>query len=100
MIIKNKQILTLKEVFAQNRSIDEVRKNIVSFSIFYRDLDYDLIAENRIDWFILIANLAGLCGGSFLGISLISIFELLEYCLIFVGIIFVGVFKKLKIRPT
>ena len=72
--------LLLRQAFPLNASVESIRKNIVSFNIFFGDLTYNLISDiPQINWFVLLTNLAGLCGGSFLGISLLSIIEFLEY---------------------
>ena len=76
----NPQLILLNQAFPQNAPIDLIRQNIVSFNIFYNDLTYNLISDvPQTNWFGLFTNMAGICGGSFLGISLLAIFEFLEY---------------------
>ena len=79
----NNEIALLNDNFPLNSSFDSIRQNIISFNIYFYDLNFNLIsASSQSSWFILFANLAGICGGSFLGMSLLAIFEFLELCLL------------------
>jgi hypothetical protein len=70
----------LKQAFRQDLSTSEIRQNIVTFNVFFKDLTYNLISDTSpTNWFGLFANLAGICGGSFLGMSFLAILEFLEY---------------------
>ena len=89
----------LNQVFAQNASVNSIRENIVTFNIFYNDLTYILISDvAQTNWFGLLTNLAGICGGSFLGISLLAIFEFLEYVLFSFLIIIKHLFSKIGFK--
>ena len=79
-ITLNPQISRLNQAFPQNLSTSEIRQNIVTFNVYFKDLTYNLISDTpQINWFSLFANLAGICGGSFLGMSFLAILEFLEY---------------------
>ena len=85
----NPQLVHLNKAFPQNASTDSIRKNIVTFNIFYNDLRYNLYSGvEQYNWFTLMANLAGTCGGSFLGISFLAILEFFEYILYSIFILF------------
>jgi hypothetical protein len=74
------QLLGLNQAFRQELSTSEIRQNIVTFNVYFEDLTYNLISGTpQINWFGLFANLAGICGGSFLGMSFLAILEFLEY---------------------
>ena len=76
----NAQIFNLNRAFQQNATTSSIRTNIVSFNIYFNELTYNLISDSpQINWFSLFANLAGICGGSFLGMSFLAILEFLEY---------------------
>ena len=76
----NAQIFNLNRAFQQNATTSSIRANIVSFNIYFNELTYNLISDSpQINWFSLFANLAGICGGSFLGMSFLAILEFLEY---------------------
>jgi hypothetical protein len=78
----NPQILTLSRVFGQNES-DKVSERVVSFNIFYDEINYNLISDvSEFTEWTLFANLAGICGGSFIGVSVMSFLEFLEFVLI------------------
>ena len=78
--ITNAQIFNLNRAFQQNATTSSIRANIVSFNIYFNELTYNLISDSpQINWFSLFANLAGICGGSFLGMSFLAILEFLEY---------------------
>jgi hypothetical protein len=92
------QIIKLNQSFAQDATIDQIRKNLVAFNIYYTDLRYNQInGVKQIDWFILVANIAGICGGSFLGISLISVVEFLELWVVAIGIIVIAFLRKMNV---
>ena len=79
----NSEIALLNDVFPQNSSLESIRQNIISLNIFYNDLNLNLVSSSpQSSWFILFANLAGICGGSFLGMSLLAIFEFCELILL------------------
>jgi hypothetical protein len=85
----NAQIFNLNRAFQQNATSSSIRANIVSFNIYFNELTYNLISDSpQINWFSLFANLAGICGGSFLGMSFLAILEFLEYFFYMFFIIF------------
>ena len=76
---RKNQLKLFNSSFPQNSSFDKIRQNLVSFNIFFYDLNYDFInGQPQQDWFSLLANMAGICGGSFLGMSLLAILEFFE----------------------
>ena len=93
----NPQILSLNQAFPQDASASSIRSNIVTFNIYFRELTYDLISDSpQINWFGLFANMAGICGGSFLGMSFLAILEFFEYFLYMFFIIFKYAFFMLN----
>ena len=77
------QSLLLSQAFPQNTGADAIRQNIVSFNVFFSDLTYNSISDvPQTNWFGLLTNMAGICGGSFLGMSLLAIFEFFEYIIL------------------
>jgi hypothetical protein len=93
----NPQILVFNQAFPQNATTEQIRENIVSFNIFYNDLNYDFVNDvAQYNYFILLANLAGILGGSFLGMSLLSVFEFFERILYAFWTVTLHICKKLK----
>jgi hypothetical protein len=93
----NPQMLTLNKAFPQEASTASIRSNIVTFTVYFEDLRYNLISGTpQINWFSLFANLAGICGGSFLGMSFLAILEFFEYLIFLFCILFKYGFYKLN----
>ena len=93
----NPQIVNLNRVFPQNATTESIRENIVAFNIFYEDLNYNLISDlPQTNWFLLLANLAGIAGGSFLGMSFLAILEFFEYVCFMFFIIIKHFFAKIS----
>jgi hypothetical protein len=93
----NSQMLTLNKAFPQEASTASIRSNIVTFTVYFEDLRYNLISGTpQINWFSLFANLAGICGGSFLGMSFLAILEFFEYLIFLFCILFKYGFYKLN----
>ena len=93
----NPQMLTLNQAFPQEASAASIRSNIVTFNVYFEDLRYNLISGTpQINWFSLFANLAGICGGSFLGMSFLAILEFFEYLIFLFCILFKYGFYKLN----
>jgi hypothetical protein len=93
----NPQMLTLNQAFPQEASVASIRSNIVTFNVYFEDLRYNLISGTpQINWFSLFANLAGICGGSFLGMSFLAILEFFEYLIFLFCILFKYGFYKLN----
>ena len=87
------------DAYSTNFSLDAIRRNIVAFNIFFSDLNfYSIYDSPQINFVLLFANLAGICGGSFLGISLFAVFEFLEFILVSFFLIsklfFCNIFQK------
>jgi hypothetical protein len=101
----NPQISNLNQAFPQHLSASEIRQNIVTFNVYFSDLTYNLISDTpQINWFSLFANLAGICGGSFLGMSFLAILEFLEYFFYLFFIVFkfgfigiISLFRRKKV---
>ena len=92
----NPQIYNLNRAFPQNGTTASIRSNIVTFNVYFEDLRYNLISgQPQINWFSLFANLAGICGGSFLGMSFLAILEFFEYLIFLFCIIFKYGFYKI-----
>ena len=78
----NNQLKLLNNSFSQDNTIDIIRKKFVSFNVFFYDLNYDSIDDQpKIDWILLLANILGICGGGFVGMTLLAIFEFFELCI-------------------
>ena len=93
----NPQIVSLNHAFPQDSTTASIRSNIVTFNVYFEDLRYNLISGTpQINWFSLFANLAGICGGSFLGMSFLAILEFFEYLIFLFCILFKYGFYKLN----
>ncbi len=74
----NPQIVKLANFFPQNTTTSEIRKNIISFNVYYSDLSYTYMSDTpQDDWFTFIANVGGLMG-AFIGVSIMSFAEVIE----------------------
>ena len=95
----NPQISLLNKAFPQDADTNNIRENIVTFNIFYNDLSYNQISDTAaISWYNLLASISGILGGSFLGISLLSILEFFEYIVFSIYVTIVYFFKNLKLN--
>ena len=60
---------------------DEFRKNLVQVNIYYESMSYEYISQSpTTTWVTLLANVGGVLG-LFIGMSLLSLVELIEMCL-------------------
>jgi hypothetical protein len=95
----NPQIPVFNQAFPQNATTDQIRANILSFNIYYEDLNYNFLSGSaQFNFFILIANIAGVLGGSFLGMSLFSVFEFFEFLLFAIWAVIVHFGRQYKIK--
>ncbi len=95
-ITLNPQIFNLNQAFQQNLSTSQIKQNIVTFNVHFKDLTYNLLTSNpQINWFSFFANLAGICGGSFLGMSFLAILEFFQYFFYIFIIVFKFGFSKI-----
>ena len=84
------------DAFPQNATTEEIRQNIVAVNIFYKDLSYTLISDvPQQNWIGFVSMCGGIMGGSIIGMSVITLCELLELFLRVLKIIFVKFFEKL-----
>ncbi len=90
------QIAKLAKIFPQNTTTSEIRKNLVSFNVYYSDLSYTFMVDTPQDnWFTFIANVGGLMG-AFIGVSIMSFAEIIEliYRVLYISITNILKFKK------
>jgi hypothetical protein len=92
------RISSLSRAFPQNASVEEIRQNIVSVKIFYNNLNYKLISDvPQQNWINFLATCGGVLGGSLLGMSVITLVELIELFLRICKILISKVFKKVTL---
>ncbi len=91
--------------FSQNATTEQIRKNLIAVNLYYSRLSYTIISDQpKSDWLMLLASIGGCLGGSFIGLSIVSMTEFLELILRIIGIFahrsFFYIAKKIYLKMT
>lgn len=80
-ILMESPIVKSKFPDSHNITFDDLLNNMIAFNVHYENLKYTSIREvAKMDWVDLVSNIGGILG-AFIGISLLSFFEIVEFLL-------------------
>lgn len=99
-ILKNSLIVQNRFNNRTDVSIDELKRNILAFSVFYSDLNYEsLMDTKKMEYVDLIAGIGGTLG-LFLGMSFLSFFEVFDLLFQLLFASFYMIIKKSKAKVS
>lgn len=83
-----------RQKFAQNVTLDRVKSSILKLNVYFSSMNVDMYTEKpEMDFYTFLGNLGGQMS-LFLGISLLSFFELLELAFLVVEFVINKLFKQ------